>query len=109
MIEQPPKEEVLLIIKHIESEPTITQRGLSDRLGISLGKTNYLLKELVKKGLVKVRNFSHNPAKLKKISYILTQKGFNERMRLMRHFLQRKEQEYNRLKQEWKLLVKNSQ
>lgn len=109
MIEQSPKEEHLLIIKHIEAEPAITQRDLSLKLGISLGKTNYLLRELTKKGLIKIKNFSRNPGKLKKIGYILTKKGFNEKLRLTYHFLQRKEQEYNRLKQEWKLLVRNSQ
>jgi DNA-binding PadR family transcriptional regulator len=60
-----------------------------------------LLKALIKKGLIKAKSFSRNPGKIKKINYILTQKGFEERMQLMRHFLVRKEKEYNRLKKEW--------
>ncbi|MCX5713849.1 MAG: MarR family EPS-associated transcriptional regulator [Candidatus Omnitrophica bacterium] len=108
MIEQRPKEEHLLIIKHIEAESAITQRDLSVKLGISLGKTNYLLRELTKKGLIKANNFSKNPEKLKKFNYFLTKKGFNEKLRLTYHFLQRKEQEYNMLKHEWDFLVRNS-
>lgn len=104
MIEQPPKEELFHIIKAIEADPSSTQRTLSDSVGISLGKTNYLIKELVKKGLVKVRNFSRNPKKLKTINYILTSKGIEERVNLTYHFLQRKEQEYNSLKIEWEKL-----
>ncbi len=104
MIEQAPKEEHLLIIKHIEAESAITQRDLSVKLGISLGKTNYLLRELTKKGLIKANNFSKNPEKLKKINYFLTKKGFNEKLRLTYHFFRRKEEEYGKLKQEWELL-----
>jgi len=66
-----------------------------------LGKTNYLLKELIKRGQVKVKNFTNNPEKLKKINYFLTEKGLKEKFRLLQHFLQIKESEYNKLKQEW--------
>ena len=36
------QEENLLIIKEIENNPAATQRTLSQKIGISLGKTNYL-------------------------------------------------------------------
>lgn len=95
------KEENLFIIKEIEAKPSATQRHLSTKLGISLGKTNYLLKELIKKGLVKARNFSDNPGKLGKIQYYLTKEGLEHKIELMQHFLKAKEAEYNRLKIEW--------
>lgn len=94
-------EEALSVIKEIEANPATTQRAVSEKLGISLGKTNYLLKELIAKGLVKGESFSNNPGKLKKISYILTPKGFDEKMRLIQHFLKKKEVEYKLLKEEW--------
>jgi len=100
-----PKEENLLIIKEIEAQPAATQRNLSNKLGISLGKTNYLLKELAKKGLIEVRNFSDNPGKLGKIRYYLTKEGLEHRMQLVKHFLGEKEVEYNQLKTEWQRLV----
>lgn len=107
MTDQNPKEEVLSIIKEIETNPSVTQRDVSNKVGISLGKTNYLLKELIKKDIIKTRHFLQNPGKIKKISYILTPKGFEERARLTYHFLKRKEEEYNRLKEEWERSVNN--
>jgi EPS-associated MarR family transcriptional regulator len=104
MIEQNPQEEILNIFKEIETNPKATQRTISCNLGISLGKTNYLLKELIKKGLVKVKNFSDNPEKLKRISYFLTKKGLKQKIRLLHLYLQIKEAEYNRIKRECKLL-----
>lgn len=107
MLEQPIKEEVLSIIKEIENDSTITQRALSTKLGISLGKINYLLKELIKKEIIKARNFSGNPGKLRKIHYILTKEGFEHKIQLMHHFLKVKEEEYNRIRKEWKELAVN--
>ena len=104
MFEQKPKLEVLSIIWEIESDSTATQRILSQKLGISLGKTNYLLRELIKKGFIEVQNFSNNPGKLKKITYILTKKGFEHKIQLMGYFLKIKETEYNHMKQEWEKL-----
>ena len=95
------QEEALFVIKEIETNPATTQRAVSKKLGISLGKTNYLLKELILKGLIKGESFSVNPGKLRKISYLLTAKGFEEKMRLMQHFLKKKEAEYRALKGEW--------
>lgn len=106
MSEQPfPKEENLIIIKEIESQPAITQRELSMKLSISLGKINYLLKELIKKGFVEIKNFSDNPGKLNKLHYHLTQKGLEYKFSITRHFLEEKEAEYNLIKKEWEELV----
>lgn len=104
MTEQILKEENLHVIKEIEANPNTTQRTISRKLGISLGKTNYILKELIKKGFIKGRSFSNNPGKIKKINYLLTEKGFRERMLLLEHFLKRKESEYNQLKTEFEQL-----
>ena len=99
------KEENLLIIKEIETKPSATQRHLSSKLGISLGKTNYLLKELIKKSIIKVRNLSDNPGKLGKIQYYLTKEGLEHKIELMQHFLKEKEVKYNQLKNEWEQFV----
>jgi len=100
MTEQPQKEETLFIFKELEANPNATQRDLSSRLNISLGKTNYLLRELILKGFIKAKNFTSNPGKLKKIHYFLTEKGLEEKFRLLQHFLHKKEAEYNKLKLE---------
>jgi len=98
------KEEVFYLLSELSKSPEITQRQLSSKLNISLGKTNYLLRKLIKKGLIKAKNFSHRPGKIKKIRYILTPEGFKEKVRLTYHFLKRAEAEYNYLKQEWERL-----
>ncbi len=98
------KEEVFYLLSELSKSPDVTQRQLSSKLNISLGKTNYLLRKLIKKGLIKAKNFSHRPGKIKKISYILTPKGFKEKVRLTYYFLKRAEAEYNYLKQEWERL-----
>ena len=100
MTEQPQKEETLFIFKELEANPNTTQRDLSTRLKISLGKTNYLLRELILKGFIKAKSFTRNPWKLRKIHYLLTEKGMEEKFRLLQHFIQKKEAEYNKLKQE---------
>jgi EPS-associated MarR family transcriptional regulator len=100
MIEQA-HEDTLSVMKEIEANPKVTQRTVSKKLGISLGKTNYLIRELIAKGLVKGESFSSNPGKLKKISYILTSKGLEEKINLIHHFLKKKEIEYYALKDEW--------
>ncbi len=108
MSEQPQlKEENLIIINEIESQPAVTQRELSMKLAISLGKINYLLKELIKKGLIEVKNFSGNPGKLNKIQYHLTKEGLEYKIRATGHFLKAKEAEYSQIKQEWEQLVFN--
>jgi EPS-associated MarR family transcriptional regulator len=107
MVEQQ-LEEVLKIIKEVESSPTITQRYLSTKLGISLGKTNYLLRELIKKGWIKAKIFSHRKGKLKRLTYNLTKKGLEEKLRLTYRFLKRKEAEYNQIKKEWEELTMNN-
>lgn len=91
------------ILKIISDEPQITQRALADRLGISVGKANYLVKALAGKGMIKLENFQHiqgTKAKLKKVAYLLTPQGIQERMRLTRNYLIRMEEEYEALKVE---------
>jgi hypothetical protein len=112
MIEHPPKEEFLSIIKEIEADSSATQRFLSVKLDISLGKTNYLLRELIKKGIIKAGDFSSKPGKLGKINYYLTKKGLQEKARLMGLFLKKKEADYFVIKKEFERFaadrVKNS-
>ncbi len=98
------REDIFNILRILSSDSSPTQRDLSSHLGFSLGKTNYLIKEVSKKGLVKIKNFSHKNHKLKRISYILTPKGLREKAELTFHFLQRKQREYENLRREWENL-----
>ncbi|MCW5656412.1 MAG: MarR family EPS-associated transcriptional regulator [Burkholderiaceae bacterium] len=80
----------------LEGRPELSQRELSRALGLSLGKTHYVLHALLDKGLVKIQNFRRNDNKLA-YSYLLTPKGVKEKLRLTRSFLARKEVEFERL------------
>jgi EPS-associated MarR family transcriptional regulator len=86
-------------LKLIEKKPQLTQRQLSEELGVSLGKLNYCLKALKEKGWVKWGNFSKNTDKLQYI-YILTPLGLAQKITLTSQFLKRKEAEYELIKKE---------
>ncbi len=89
----------LRLLSLLEQNPAWTQRQLADALGVSLGKTNYCLRALKDKGLVKWGNFSQNPNKLQYM-HLLTPKGIAQKLQLTAHFLQRKEREFEDLKGE---------
>ena len=95
----PHEEAHLRILKIVSQKPDISQRQLAVRLGISLGKTNFLIKALLEKGLIKAGNFSRAEKKLEYL-YLLTPKGVGEKMRMTQAFLIRKEAEYEALRAE---------
>jgi EPS-associated MarR family transcriptional regulator len=81
----------------LAARPELSQRELSRELGLSLGKTHYVLHALLDKGLVKIQNFRRNDNKLA-YAYLLTPKGMREKLRLTRSFLARKEAEFESLR-----------
>ena len=87
------------LLKSLEQDANLTQRQLSEELGISLGKVNYCLKSLIQKGFVKINNFKNSNHKLQ-YSYLLTPKGIEEKAKLTIEFLKLKTEEYNALKEE---------
>ena len=94
------------VLREIDKSKKSTQRQLADNLGFSLGKLNYCIKALKKKGLVKISNFEKNPNKLKYI-YILTPRGISQKTRLTINFMKAKMKEYENLKKELKDENKN--
>lgn len=109
MIEQVPdsaaQDAHLRLLSLIEQHPHYSQRRLAEAMGVSLGKTHYLIKALFEKGLVKAGRFANSQAKLQYV-YALTPDGMRHRMHLTRGFLQRKEQEYEQLRSEIEQLRK---
>ena len=81
------------VLRLIEEQPEISQRELARSLGVSLGKTHYLLKALLDKGLVKADNFRRSDNKLA-YAYLLTPSGIAAKLELTRAFLRLKEDEY---------------
>ena len=87
------------ILRKIKKNPNSSQRELAQELGFSLGKLNYCLKELQKKGLIKIENFKNNPNKINYL-YVLTPKGLSQKTKLTINFMKRKMMEYDELKKE---------
>ena len=83
-------------LKTLETNPELTQRQLAKALGISLGKTHYLLKSLIKVGWVKLDNFQKSNNKWG-YAYLLTPQGIAEKATITARFLIKKQREYNAL------------
>jgi EPS-associated MarR family transcriptional regulator len=92
-------EEVLRIFREIYKSPQMTQRELSSRLGISLGKINFLINALIERGFVKVENFRRPSSKCAYL-YHLTPMGMEKKTRTTHLFLQKKMREYEWLAKE---------
>ena len=88
------------VLRKIEKVKKFSQRELAQELGFSLGKLNYCLKSLQKKGLVKLKNFQKQPNKISYLKYVITPKGISERTKLTMNFMKRKMKEYDELKKE---------
>ena len=87
----------LQILRNIKED--VSQPSIAKEVGFSLGKVNFILKALIKKGLVKTENFiaSNNRRKYK---YLLTEEGIQEKMSLTAKFIERKKAEYEELQRE---------
>ena len=93
------KQIIFNVLRKLEKNPSITQRELSNKLGISLGKINYCLKELRNKGLIKISNFRKNKNKINYV-YLLTPKGISAKTKLTINFMKIKLREYEDLKKD---------
>jgi EPS-associated MarR family transcriptional regulator len=91
------------VLKHIEANPSITQRELAKELGVSVGKVNYCLKALIDKGWIKANNFKNSNKKLAYF-YILTPSGLEQKAKITVNFLKRKINDYEELKKEIEVL-----
>jgi DNA-binding MarR family transcriptional regulator len=80
MKEEPGKLDIreLAILEKLENNGHLTQRDLSKEVGIALGLVNHLLKKMVKKGWIKIKNID-----AKKIRYLITPEGAMEKSSLL--------------------------
>ena len=94
------------VLRKVEKKPDTSQRKLATELGFSLGKLNYCLRELNKKGLIKINNFKKKTDKINYLKYIITPKGISLRTKLTISFMKRTMKEYDQLKEELEKLNK---
>ena len=73
---------VVRLLSAIERDSGLTQRRLSQELGIALGLANAYLRRCVRKGLVKI-----GQVPMRRYAYYLTPKGFSEKSRLTAEYL----------------------
>src|SRR3990172_1243000 len=72
----------LKILTEIAQSQNVTQRGLSQNLGIALGLTNLYLKRLVRKGYVKITTIPPN-----RLKYLITPQGIAQKTRLTYEYM----------------------
>jgi EPS-associated MarR family transcriptional regulator len=87
------------LMRLLEANPEMSQREVARELGISLGKVNYCLQALIKKGWIKASSFTNSQNKAAYM-YLLTPRGIEQKATLTVRFLQAKVQEYEALRAE---------
>ena len=71
----PPHE--LQILEHSETNPDTTQATLAENLGVAVGTVNFVVKRLIQKGYVRVKQLQR-----RRLKYIITPSGIAQRTRL---------------------------
>ena len=94
--EQMLSEDQLDLLYIIEKEGKTSQRLISQKTGLSIGKVNYCLKALIDIGFIKMHNFNNSKNKLNYV-YILTPKGIKQKTAVTKQFIIKKKQEYDKL------------
>ena len=89
----------LYALRELSRDDTLSQRDLAGRLGLSLGRVNFVVNSLIGKGLVKARRFKNSRNKLA-YRYVLTPEGLSEKIKVTRSFLQAKLHEFELLQRE---------
>ena len=89
----------LRLLEEIEQDPELSQRQLSRRMGVALGVGNLLLKNLAKKGYIKVTHLSW-----KRWIYVITPKGMTRKVNLTLSYIESFLGHYRRVK---KILKEN--
>jgi EPS-associated MarR family transcriptional regulator len=87
------------LLRLLSADPTMSQRSVARTLGISLGKTNYCLKSLMRKGWIKAANFKNSRNKAAYM-YLLTPRGVEAKANVTMRFLQQRMREYEALRSE---------
>ena len=87
------------LMRLLEANPGMSQRDAARELGISLGRLNYCVQALIRKGWVKATRFKNSRNKAAYM-YLLTPRGIEEKASLTLAFLQIKTREYETLRAE---------
>ena len=83
----------LNVLSAVDENSKVTQRSISNELGIALGLTNSYFKKCIDKGLVKILQIPTN-----RYAYYLTPRGFVEKTRLTAEYFKTSFSFYRRAK-----------
>ena len=67
----------LRVLEQIESDSDVTQAGLASTLGVAVGTVNFVVKRMVKKGYIRVKQLER-----RRLKYIITPAGIALRAEL---------------------------
>ena len=84
----------LSVLSEVENNPQVSQRQLAQRMGIALGLTNVMLRNLVQKGYIRATK-----AGLKSWLYNLTPEGFSLKVKLTLGYVHRVLDHYHGVRQ----------
>lgn len=87
------------LMRLLEAKPGMSQREIARELDVSLGKVNYCLRALIRKGWIKARNFKNSQNKAAYM-YLLTPRGLEQKAGLTLQFLRVKMEEFETLRKE---------
>ncbi len=95
-------------LRELARDGTLSQRDLAKKMGLSLGRVNYVVNGLLREGYLKARRFKNSRNKIG-YSYVITPKGLSMKVAQTYNFLQRKLDEFERLKQEIEVLRRENE
>jgi EPS-associated MarR family transcriptional regulator len=87
------------LMRLLDAKPQVSQRDAARELGVSLGKINYCVQALIRKGWLKAARFKSSRNKAAYM-YLLTPSGLEEKAALTLEFLRIKTREYEMLRAE---------
>jgi EPS-associated MarR family transcriptional regulator len=86
-------------LREISRDGTLSQRDLAGRIGLSLGRVNFIVRSLMENGYIKAKRFKNSRNKIAYM-YVLTPEGIKKRMEATARFLTIKTMEYKELERE---------
>ena len=94
-----PEEVHYRLMQILTRDPSMTQRELAKKMGVSVGKINYCLRALIEKGYIKIGAFHRSPDRSAH-RYLLTPSGIQAKAWATAQFLRRKKEEYEAIRAE---------
>ncbi len=96
------------LMRLLDANPGMSQREAARKLGVSLGKVNYCLQALMRRGWIKASNFKNSQNKAAYL-YVLTPRGLQGKASLTIEYLKERMREYEALRIEIEQMRRESE